>query len=50
MQIQIIGCGKMGEVILKALLDFGVKQEDIAVQEIYQPQAEYIQSTYKINI
>lgn len=46
MQIQIVGCGKMGEVILKGLLDFGVVPQDIYVHEIYQPQAEYICSTY----
>jgi pyrroline-5-carboxylate reductase len=50
MQIQIIGCGKMGEAILRGILDSGVLPQDIFAQEKYQEQAEHIQSTYKINM
>ena len=49
MKFQIIGCGKMGEVILKGILNFGILSQDIVVEEANEAQREHLQSTYNIN-
>jgi len=48
MQFQLIGCGKMWEVILKWLLDFSVSPQDISIQETNEQQCTYLKDVYKI--
>jgi pyrroline-5-carboxylate reductase len=50
MKIQFIGCGKMGEAILKGFLKANIPAQDITVQETYQPQAEHIGATYHTHL
>ncbi len=50
-EVAVIGCGKMGESILRSLLaGKSVKSDNIMVCEPYEPRREFIESQYKVNV
>lgn len=50
MKIAIIGCGAMGEAILKGWLTESISKSDILVVEKVQERSQYLQDTYQVTV